>query len=376
MENFKNIEQPEKIESMKTPEICVQEEKGVELLSLLFKAKNPEWGECNTPAARNIITYFEDNPISQETLNKIDVLLAEGTDEELLYWLVLTYGHDERLEAVENELKKNKSSMIDITSVKQKLFTALEAFSEEFSGSMLSEKIKEDTEIDILNRQKDIENATSRIRGLIEFFNPDIKTSNIKKIIFMPTNPIFKTNTGFSCNFSGEQFILSHIDNTDNQDHEFLHGIINPIVEKLSQKLTEEQKEKISKLVSGKLRRDYGEEYFSLLCEEFIRTYNDYFKKGEKPQSYENFIGNILKISEEEFQMFLNENNKLKEECKKSGVKNIEEFKNKLEEDFRKTREDKLQELIYKMYQEYSEKEDKENINFEKFILDRFPKEI
>ncbi len=49
--------------------------------------------------------------------------------------------------------------------------------------------------------------------------------------------------------------MISHIDNIDNQDHEFSHSIINPIVEKLSQQLTDEQKESVSKLASEKLRQ-------------------------------------------------------------------------------------------------------------------------
>ena len=44
--NFnKKKEQKRVFEIMKIPEIVVQEERGAQLLSLLLKAENPQWGE-------------------------------------------------------------------------------------------------------------------------------------------------------------------------------------------------------------------------------------------------------------------------------------------------------------------------------------------
>jgi len=155
-------------------------------------------------------------------------------------------------------------------------------------------------------------------------------------------------------------------------EHEFSHSIINPIVEKLSQQLTDEQKEKISQLANKKLKQDYGDGHFSLLCEEFINTYGNVFKMGEKPQTYEDFVRKISSISEEQFQEFLVPGENLKARCAELGINTIEDFKNKSQEYFEKFERNQLRDLIFEIYQEYSNRPDQETENFERFVLAKF----
>ena len=295
-----NLEKQERsFEVMKTPEIVVQEEKGAQLFSLLLKANNTEWGETETPLAKDTTKYFRDNPIDAEILATINGFYEEGVDEETLYNLALTYQHPERAEKVLEMAIKYKPHVKNPQEVYQKVSDLLRQFDKTFSDSPLAEKFTAEIEQDKNKRLQRMEEAKKRVESLIDFFKPDSKTTDVKKLSFVPTDPLYKKNSGraFSA-FPGEQIIISHIDNVDNQDHEFSHSIINPVVKKLSQQLTDEQKEKISQLASEKLKQDYGDGHFSLLCEEFIRTYNDVLKQEERPQTYEDFVQKISGITD------------------------------------------------------------------------------
>jgi len=385
MENFEskfnpNMEKPKELkkkgvtfEVMQTPEIVIQEEKGAQLLSLLLKAENPEWGETETSLAKETMYYFRDNPLNPEIIKTIKDFHTQGVDEETLYNLALTYQHLERTKKVLEMVAKYKPHIKNPEEVHQKLLALLKSFDQTFSTSPLAEKFATEIEQDKNERLKRLAETRKRIKSLIDFFKPDSNTTNVRKLIFVPTDPLYRTDSGrnFSV-FPGEQIIISHIDNIDNQDHEFLHGIINPIIEKLSEQLTDEQKEKISQLASEKLKQDYGEGYFSLLCEEFIRTYNDVLKRGEKPQTYEDFVRKISSISEEQFQKFLAQSESLKARCEELGIKTIEDFKNKSQEYFERFEKNQLRDLIFEIYQEYLNRPNKESENFEQFILAKF----
>jgi len=232
--------------------------------------------------------------LSSEVIGTIRNFHKQEVDEETLYNLALTYQHPERAEKVLEMVAKYKPHVKNPQEVHQKLLEILGTLEQTFSNSPLAEKFATEIENDRNERLNRLEETKQRIEVLIDFFKPDSKTTDLQKISFVPTDPLYRKNSGraFSA-FPGEHIIISHIDNIDNQDHEFSHSIINPIVEKLSQQLTDEQKESVSKLASEKLRQDYGKGHFSLLCEEFIRTYNDVLKKGEMPE--------LMKISYKKF---------------------------------------------------------------------------
>ena len=375
--------EPEKKETafevLQTPEISVREEREAQLLSFILKAKNPEWGDIDNPLAVETKKFFVENPLSSEVsgfLDEIRALQEGGVDEEVLYTLAFTYGHPERNEGAFEVITKHKSYIENPQELQQKLFHVLEVFSQSFSLSPLSEKLSVEIEKDKEAREEILDETKARIEKLISFFKPDSKTTEIRKISLMPTDPLDRVNTGSAFVFGEELVLKTHIDNPDNLEHEFSHSMINPIVEKLSQQLTDEQKEKISQLANKKLKQDYGEEYFSLLCEEFIRTYNDVFKKGEKPQSHEDFVRKISDISEEQFQKFLAQSESLKARCAELEITTIEDFKNKSQEYFERFEKNQLRDLIFEIYQEYSNRHNKETENFEQFVLTKFSARI
>ena len=387
MENFEpkfypNMEKPNEpekkeadFEVLKTPEISVHEEREAQLLSFILKAKNPEWGDIDNPLAVETKKFFAENPLSSEVsgfLDEIHALQKGGVDEEVLCTLAFTYGHPERNEGAFEMITKHKSYIKNPQELQQKLFRVLEIFGQSFSSSPLAKKMTVEIEKDKKAREEILDETKARIEKLIAFFKPDSKTTEIRKISLMPTDPLDRINTGSAFVFGEELVLKTHIDNPDNLEHEFSHSMINPIIEKLSQLLTDEQKEKISQLANKKLKQDYGEEYFSLLCEEFIRTYNDVFKKGGKPQSYEDFVQKISGISDDQLQKFLLQSESLKVRCGELGIVTVEDFKNKSQEYFERFEKNQLRDLIFELYQEYSNRPDKETENFERFVLAKF----
>lgn len=372
----KKIEQQAKPEVLKTPEILLQEENGAQLLSLLLKANNTEWGSCDGSISGEVKNYFEEHPLNPSIssfLDEIGALQENGVDEEVLYILALTYGRPERKEGAFKVIREHKAYIKNPEELQQKLFGALEIFEHSFILSPLAKKMTAEIEKDKEARKRISAETQARIERLIKFFRPDPATTEIRRVSLMPTDPLYKKDSGAAFVFGQELVLKSHIENPDNLDHEFCHSIINPIVEKLSRLLDEEQKEKIAQFASEKLKQDYGEGHFSLLCEEFIRTYNDVFKKGEKPQSYEDFVQKISTLTEDQFQKFLGQSESLKSRCEKLGIASVEDFKNKSQKYYERFEKNKLRDLIFGFYQKYSTQSEREGENFEQFVLKNFP---
>ncbi len=366
-------------EVLKTPEISVCEDRGAQLLSFILKAKDFEWGIDDAPFVADVKDYFLENPLNfevSEFLDKIHALQKEGVDQKVLYTLAFTYEHPERNKGAFEMITKYKTYIENPQELQKEFFRVLEIFDKSFSLSPLEEKMTIAIERDKKARREILEETKAKIEELISFFKPDSKTTSVRKISLMPTDPLERVDTGSAYIFGEELVLKTHIDNPDNLEHEFLHSIINPIVEKLAQQLTDEQKEKISQLANGSLKQDYGEGYFSLLCEEFIRTYTDVFKKGERPQSYEDFAQKISSIDEEQFQKFLVQSQSLKAKCVELDITMTEDFKSRSQEYFERFEKNQLRDFIFEIYQEYSSRSSKETENFERFILAKFSARI
>lgn len=357
-------------EEIKIPEIIIREENGAQLLSLLLKAENPQWGETETPLAIETAEYFANNPLSPDLIKSVRALL-NTSDEETLYNLALTYQHPEREEMVFKMIDKFKPWIKNPKELLQMVLSLLNRFDQIFSSSSLVEKFSAEIRKDKAERISRIDETRQRIGNVIEFYRPDQKTQT-QRLIFVPTDPLLKNNTGRNFRVApDEQIIMSHIQNTDNQDHEFSHGIINPIIEKLSQSLTEEQKDRITELASPTLRQGYGDWHFSLLCEELIRTYIDVFRKGKKPETEEDFVGAVENFDKEDFQKELKQNPELQLRCKELGVTNLDDLKMKSNEYYKRFRNNQLRQIIFDIYVEYSSRADQTE-NFEQFLMRTF----
>ena len=365
----------EGFEIMKTPEIVVRDERGAQLFSLILKAEDPNWGDTKNPLAKETVAYFKDNPLTPEIKSGIQELRENGVDEESLYNFALAYKNPERLGVIFEMAAKHKPHIKTPQEVQQKFFDILQSFDQTFSSSSLSEKLQLAAEQDKDKRLGNMEETRKRMSALIDFFKPDPKTTKTTRVNFMPTNPLYKKNSGRNFSLGTEQIILSHVDNIVNQDHEFLHGVVNPVVDKLFEKLTDKQQEKILGLASGKLKLGYKYPY-SILCEELINTFNDVFRKGEKPETYDDFKEKISSISEEAFQEEFSRNKILKATCDELGIASLEDLKNKSQEYFEWFEKNQLRGLVLEFYQEYSTLSNTKEINFERFVLEKFPDKL
>lgn len=368
------LERKTSAEVMGMPEVVIREERGMQLLSLLLKAADSAWEETNTPLAKDVMQYFARNPLSVDISGTISHLHNEGVDEETLYHMALTYGHPERAEEVFSMIEKHKPHVQNPQEKREQLSAALGAFDRSFSTSPLAAKFSMAAERDIAERRQRLEAAKARIQKLIDFFRPDPRTSDIKRVAFTPTDPLQRRSSGraFSA-FPGELIISSHIDNVLNQDHEFSHGFINPIVEdKLVQQLTNEQQHRVIELASTELRQDYGDNSLSLLCEELIRTYTELVAQGKRPPMYDEFADKISDITETEFQGYLAESSSLRQRCAHLAISSVADFRAKSREYYEQFEVNRLRNLIFELYQEYSNRADA-NQDFEQFLTQRFP---
>ncbi len=268
----------EKIEIMKTPEIVSEKEDGFLIYTLIQKGLNPDFGDSETILSKKISGYFENNPISEDIKNSLNELSNLGINEEQMSNLTLAYRNKERLDKLVKIFGQHYKDIKDPAVIYNKFFDILDNFSKDFSNTDINKEIKSEIEEDIKKRKDGINEIINIEEKLIAFFRPDIKTTNIKKINFIPTNPVLKSNYGrnFS-SFYEEQIIVSNIDNIENQKHELSHGIINPIISKLFNNLSQEEKEKIRELASENLKNNYGENPLYLLKEEFVKTYTEVF---------------------------------------------------------------------------------------------------
>lgn len=390
--NFEKLAIPEtKKEVMSLPEISVREEKSSLLLSLLFRGYDPNFGSHDHELSKLVDEYFKQTPLAEESvkfLEGIKALESGGTDGEALFNMALTRGHEERLKPLYEFIVENKGYIQDPQTIRTRLVEQIDNL-EKALPEDLKKAFREATEADISLREGNLEWYKQRIKGLIDFFRPDPETTKTKKITILPTNFLMPEKSGVAYDFGDEQFVEHNINNPHNFAHEFLHGVVNPIVDKLSLMLTEEQERKISQIGSYQLKveQGYGGGHFSLLCEEFIRTYNDVLENEEKPETYDGFREAIASIDESEFSKTLNEaddgqrpqDNKewLRKHCRELGISNLEGMKEKSQEYYDRFLKNELREIIYGFYQDYiKEKEKNSEIRFEEFVLNEFPKRI
>lgn len=226
-------------EVMAIPKIEVRREKGVELLvGFLASQKQP----------------LEDN-------------------DEAMEWIAITYTHPEWKEEVLNKIKKDKSFIENPEELYEKTINSLREYEKNAPILDIDEEIKK--------REEMLPQYKEQVIKSIDYFRPNINTSNIKQLIIIPCDKLLpRVETGRGIDMGNINFIMSHTKNPDNFDHEFLHGLINPITEKFTEYFeSEEQRKKIFQFTNGGIE-GYGDYPVSVLNEEIIQTYNIHIKKS------------------------------------------------------------------------------------------------
>ncbi len=380
IEKIKNLDTHNEV--IKAPEIIIREEKGVTLMTLLLKAYTKNFSSDDNELIFKIKNYFTDNPLEQkfvDYLNEIKAFDFPGTDGEALFNIALAYGNENRLDALFDFIAKNKKSIENAKSLQKEIFLIFNSLDKSLPSS-LKKDINDYIFQDIKLRKEKINDYKKIIEDTIDFYKPKKETTKINQIVMLPTNILNDKKSGAAFIFNNELFISSHIENFHNVNHEFLHSIVNPIVDKLDKHLTNEEKERISCLASFNLKANiseggqgYGSNYYSLLCEELIRTYNDIFQYNEKPIRYEDFFDKIEKMNQNQFNELLKNNKSFVKQCSQLDILTLTDFKIKEKEFFDTYIKNELREIIYEIYQDFEvEKNKDKNIAFEDFILQKF----
>src|SRR3989344_7620335 len=135
---------------MSTPEIVIEPEKGINLMSFMLKGYNPEWGDNDHELSKATNEYFENNPLSDEIRKSLDDLRAlkkDGVDQEILFNIALSYGHPERAEETLANLIRDKE-LDNPDEVQAKLLKLMEDLDKELNSDpdFLELKNKFDTE--------------------------------------------------------------------------------------------------------------------------------------------------------------------------------------------------------------------------------------
>jgi hypothetical protein len=371
----------EKPEVMKLPEINIHEERGLTLLSILLKGYNPDWGECKHKLSQEVKKFFEQNPLDEKASNflkEIKVLEDNGVDEETLYNISLVYEHPERKSELLDFIHKHKDYINDPQQLKDSLISILQQL-EATLPNQLKEQISAATANDIEQRNLIMHETKEKLKKIIDFFKPSPQTTANTKITILPTDFLYPKNSGGAFSFGKKTILRSHINNPDNLEHEFLHSIINPIIDKLSKRLSEEQKQKISQLGSyvRRIEEDYGEDFYSLLCEEFIRTYTDILQRNEKPATHDDFIQKINTLTEKKFTEILQVDDIIRNHCEQLKIETLQDLKDNSQEYFDSFKSNKLRDIVFNFYQKYIlEKERDNKTTFEVFVLESFENEL
>lgn len=363
-------------EVMKTPVFSLSHEEEHELVSLMLRARDNTWGDANSDIGKKINNYFKLNQLPNEVKNFLEKYRngnKNDLDAETIYNLALGLDNHTRNRNVFDMLAKYKN-VEKAEEAQQQLSDAIQSIK-----SILPSELIEDMEAHAKNdtdkRESLLPKYKKNLNSLISFFRPSPSTSPVKTITLMNSDLILSKKSGAAFSLGEELVISSHVDNPDNINHEFLHSVINPIVEKISSKLSNEQKQKIIDMASRDLKygQEYGEDHFSLLCEELIRTYNDIYRKNEAPISYEKFIGEADKLDEKKFDKILQEKESFAEKCEQLNVRTFEEFKAKRQEYFDAYHKNELRDRIFEMYKEYDDARTNDpSLNFENYIRNNY----
>ncbi|MDD4289951.1 MAG: hypothetical protein PHH83_01590 [Patescibacteria group bacterium] len=195
--------------------------------------------------------------------------LVNKNDRETLQWLTMTFDHPERNYSVFLNIKENKEHIDNPQDTRNKLFNILEKHKNDFLQDN--------------NFESDISEYSERMKKLIEYFKPIDLESRVQNVIKVyADNIVDNPQQCWAIKINKDAFMLSHSQNQDNFDHEFIHIFINPIVDKLSEQFSEIDKEKLKKMIHPKLLEQYGGDFKSALCEVIIRVYGDDFKRDEE----------------------------------------------------------------------------------------------
>lgn len=297
---------------------------------------------------------FDENLIKQYQ----DIRLIAKDNQETLKWLAFVVEKDASAQSlVVEQMVKHK----DFDKKQAELL--LSNFSQfYFEAQSLIDFVRVERFIsaDIEKRKDRLSEIKKMVNEAIGFFKPD--ASKLQNVIYLPTNPLEKKQSGNGLSLGENFYINSELGNEINEVHEYLHSIINPITEKIE--LSPDDEEKILKLCPGKLKNyKYP---LSILTEEIIRTYKTGFS-GENKVNFDNFKKALLSKDESEIDDALVQE-KARGESLAANAAELLNSDDLIKKYYEKYIQDGLSERVWSFFESYEASGE----DFEKYCLENY----
>jgi hypothetical protein len=281
-------------------------------------------------------------------------------DKEAVFMLALILDHPEWKDEILRQMEQYKPHVKNPEKI-------LERIREDYSKLGQKSEAASEAE-DTIWWADHLPEAEARIQKLIAYFHPQ-ENAVMSRVVIIPSDRILPSkDTGRSFHVGGTAVIMSHTENLDNLEHEFLHGIINPLTERLAETVPQE---KIISLASNRYKEDemYGDHALSLLNESLIRTYNDLIKKGKPIRTFEDFEKLFSSLSESRFAEFIEAEPRTKARLETMRIHSLDDFKRNIKEYYDRYMKDELGERVYKLYERFNlEKSVHPDVRFEDFL--------
>jgi len=260
-------------------------------------------------------------------------------------------------ESSDRELEETKSDFRD----------SLQAFREEYP------KIEDIVIPEFEQAKDDLESRRSgyveRFKNAVNFFRPKKSTADVKKATIVASGEML-SSLGTLYN-RGEEITIFDGGDVETGTHEFLHSIINPLVQKVE--FTDEEVERVGQLIPPNVRDNY-EQGAGALSETLINAYLRVFTKETTVK--EALMSRYKDLGRSEFDRAMRSGSHFTEMMGKIGVKSFSDWTDdKKEEMYRKYFEDGLMERCVSFYSEYEkEREGKPFFTFEDFFQENYRK--
>lgn len=352
---FNNFEQKENV----NPKIEIGNFSDVESsinFSVINKTLSNKWGnEQNEDIANSIKNSnlnFDDSRKQFE-----DILELSDHNEETLNWLAFSVDKNESIKnsIIDNITKHKRLSEENAVRLFEKFSDFYHINKQKINTNDLFETFIFD---DINSRQEALPELSEKINKAVDFFNP--KNLSVKEIVYLPTNPLENKQSGSGIDTGKTSYVNTEKWNEVNQVHEFLHFIVNPIIEKLE--LSQEDEENILKIASEKIK-DYQFPK-SILTEEIIRTYKTGLNFDNKP-GFNNFKQRLLNLSREKLQDILDS----EKEGQSVSVGELLSDDNLIKSYYEKYDKNELSERIWTFFENFK---NSESDNFEEYFLKNY----
>lgn len=381
IENKPEIEKQSQLKFEVAP---VEAVKGLNELTVLRRIADSSWGK------KSDIDKEIDN-LSKDEMDEIknifnNLMAIAKSNEESFELAAVTKGKpaEAREGALKYLIRYKGFKKEEAEEFLQRSSDLLDEASQQYPKMI--EILNEKTELDRQEKERASEQIKKYLDEAVDFLNLKSETTRMLSVHLLPNDPVKPIN-GRGLRMGEDIYIISVApEPSDLKDlsvlenltpvgitvHECLHGMINPITEKIA--LNKQQEKRILDLVSFRLRKSqsYKGNANNLLNESLIRAYPLQFIGGRQI-SLENFRRQAGIMTEELFQ-------EMKTNVERSGLviksKTLEEFKeSELESFYNEYLKDKLAEKISDFYKDYmAEKKRQADITFEDYFIKYYKK--